>query len=235
MRPINNERKLKEGRGLGEGADYKPWIDANEIFSMGTSSIVIDYKHGRQIHLLSRGEKYYYYLFRWRDDVIDIREQFPLDIELTKQIADKYGIMHPSVKGEAVYMTTDLLITYADGSYEALSIKNDRSAFEEDPRVAEKLKIEKTYWLLKGVTYRIVFTEDVNVEEARNIIDVARCYDDSKIWDDISLLRHLIARKIIKVDMTHRLEYRQIIERLEEEENEIWLQQLVILQGKLLK
>lgn len=233
MRHISEERKLKEGRGTGEGADYKPWIKVSEARSVGTSTIAIDYKHGRQIHLLSRGEKYYYYLYRWRDDVLDIQEQYPLNIDITQKIARKLGFMHPTEKGEPVHMTTDLLVTYDDGTFEAISVKSDRSVLE-DPRTAEKLAIEKTYWLLKGVPYRICYTEDVNIEEARNIIDVTRCYDDDKVWDDVSLLRHLISHKIINVDMTRKLEYRQIIQKLEKEGNKLWIKHLN-LQGRLLK
>ena len=205
----------------------------SEARSIGTSTIAIDYKHGRQIHLLSRGEKYYYYLYRWRDDVVDIREQFPLDIEITQKIADKHRIMHPKSKDGLVHMTTDLLVTYVDGSQEALSIKSSREELN-NPRVAEKLFIEKKYWLLKGVPYSICYTEDVNIEEVRNIIDVVRCYSNDKIHDDISLLRHLISNKLIEVDMTRRIEYRQIIQVLEKERNKIWIEHLN-LQAKLLK
>ena len=233
MRNVSEERKIKEKRGTGEGADYKPWILVSEARSIGTSTIAIDYKHGRQIHLLSRGEKYYYYLYRWRDDVVDIREQFPLDIEITQKIADKHRIMHPKSKDGLVHMTTDLLVTYVDGSQEALSIKSSREELN-NPRVAEKLFIEKKYWLLKGVPYSICYTEDVNIEEVRNIIDVVRCYSNDKIHDDISLLRHLISNKLIEVDMTRRIEYRQIIQVLEKERNKIWIEHLN-LQAKLLK
>lgn len=48
--------KIKQGRGLGEGKDYKPFIKSREFNSMGTCSNVGDWKHGRQMQLLSQVE-----------------------------------------------------------------------------------------------------------------------------------------------------------------------------------
>ena len=91
MPRITEEGKLKQNRGTGTGADYIPWIRAREFNSKGTASTFADYKHGREIQVLSQGELYYYYLLRWQDDVVDIREQYPLDFEETIKIADEMG------------------------------------------------------------------------------------------------------------------------------------------------
>ena len=95
MGRITTARKLKEGRGTGTGADYKPWIQAREIGSVGTESVFNDWKHGRPIQCLSQGEMKTYHALRWRDDVLDIREQFPLDLKLTLAIAHRLGLPHP--------------------------------------------------------------------------------------------------------------------------------------------
>lgn len=60
MPMITEEGRLRRGRGTGEGKDYKPWLENREVNSMGTASEVIDYKTGRQVHLLSQGEVYWY-------------------------------------------------------------------------------------------------------------------------------------------------------------------------------
>ena len=115
MREISTKTKLKQHRGEGEGASYVPWIFTREIKgNSGTSTILNDWKHGRQVHLLSQGELWAYYILRWRDDVIDIREQFPLDIKRTIAIADMLNVKHPMDRDH--YMTTDLLVTYLHGN-----------------------------------------------------------------------------------------------------------------------
>ena len=47
------ERYLKEGRGQGEGADYKPWLTIHSFASKGTVSRIPGRKTGRIHHLLS--------------------------------------------------------------------------------------------------------------------------------------------------------------------------------------
>lgn len=52
MRRTSDETKLKERRGQGEGANYRPWINASEFSSNGTACKFVDWKHGRTIQLL---------------------------------------------------------------------------------------------------------------------------------------------------------------------------------------
>jgi hypothetical protein len=123
MRRISDLSRLKQGRGSGQGAYYKPWILTNEIGSLGTAANPVDYKTGRTIELLSRNEYYYWEVMRFRDDVIDIREQYPLlPLSLTLQIAEELGVKHPQYKGIPIVMTTDFLIT-TDAGYLARNVK----------------------------------------------------------------------------------------------------------------
>lgn len=212
MPMITEEGRLRRGRGTGEGKDYKPWLENREVNSMGTASEVIDYKTGRQVHLLSQGEVYWYYLLRWRDDVTDIREQFPLELEMTVEISRKLGFRHPY--NEKTRMTTDMLITKTDGTYEAYSVKTDKSVLD-NARNIEKLYIEKLYWDSLQIPFHIVYKSDVNWTLVKNIMDVTACYDDGCVYDAYSALRHKIAHKEIIVDMESRLlDYKAIIENM---------------------
>lgn len=150
MPKISDKGRYRQHRGEGTGANYKPWIKIRDFGSQGTASNVIDYKHGRTMQLLSQGEVYYYYLLRWRDDVEDIREQFPLDLADTVDIANRLEIMHP--KDDKTRMTTDLLVTKTNGQLEAYSIKTNKSELD-NPRTAEKIYIEKLYWESRGVPF----------------------------------------------------------------------------------
>lgn len=195
---ISYKSKIREGRGKGEQADYLPWIKAREINSLGVTHNIIDWKHGRTIEFLSEGEAMEYYILRWDDNVIDIREQFPLPLDETNMIAEKAGLM-PVNKGEDC-MTTDLLVTMKDGTLKAYSVKADRSE-TEIPRNVEKLWIEKMYWQLHGVGWTQVYKEDMDRDFVDNIRLSVEYYDAEKVHDRISVVKHFIARKELIVDM----------------------------------
>ena len=172
-----NEYKLEEGRGKGHGRDYKPWIETREVSSIGTCSNPIDWKTGRTVELLSQGESYFWHILRWNDKVDDIREQYPLDIETTLKICDDFNIKHPHDR--KTYMTSDFYVTYKDGTEKIFSVKNSRDVLNQ----------------------KLVFKDEMNQILAENIRFVCVYYDRSRVFDETSLLKHLIATKQIKVDM----------------------------------
>lgn len=195
---VSEQTKLDQHRGEGHGKDYKPWIRVNEFNSLGTTSNPVDWKNGRTMQLLSQGEMYAYYINRWDESVIDIREQFPLDLEDTLRIADSEHLKHP--KNRESRMTSDLLLDYADGSQKVLSIKYCKSALMNS-RTIEKLWIEKRYWEEKGVPFEIQYAIDMNVTLVSNIRAVTEFYRIEDVFDRVSFLKHLIANHIIKVNM----------------------------------
>ena len=85
---------------------------------------------------------YWYYLLRWDDNNIDIREQYPLNREETLAIADKLGVKHPG--NNDYIMTTDFLVTKSDNTFHAYSIKTAKDSLSD--RDLEILCIEKMYW-----------------------------------------------------------------------------------------
>lgn len=213
---IHDATRIKQKRGQGTGSKYKPWIKANEISSKGTSSTFADYIHGREIQALSQGELYYYYDLRWQDDVKDIREQFPLNLNETMQLAVTFNMTHPSKNNKPVTMTTDLLVTKSDGSLEAYSVKSSKADLS-DRRTNEKLVIEQNYWINRKIPFKIVFKSDINVIKIQNIMDVVRYYYVSEIQTKEDVVRHLIATKQLKVDITKDyIDYKKIIYELEQ-------------------
>ena len=106
------KRFAKEGRGTGHGSDYRPWLQVQDVPSHGRSTRIHSYKTGRQHHLLSDLETGLFLILDWADHVVDIREQFPLDRDVTRMLAAKMGVVHPrdvQTKSDIV-MTTDLLV-----------------------------------------------------------------------------------------------------------------------------
>ena len=197
-RRISTRTKIQRKLGQGSGADYKPWITTSEFNSLGTTSVIIDWKTGRGVHCLSQGETLYYYILRWDDNNIDIREQYPLDVEFVNEIADKNKIMRPKD-----VLTTDFIITKADGTYEAISIKSDDHNLKK--RQLQKLCIEKIYWESIGVPFRLLLKKHANEILANNIRLIVEFYDPTFIFDGYSAIKHKIARKEIGIDLNTKI------------------------------
>ena len=199
---ILKETKEKLGWGTGTGANYKPYIKVNEFNSLGTTCNPVDWKTGRTMHFLSQGEMYLYYLLRFREDAIDIREQFPLELEETLAIANELGYKHP--KNKSTRMTTDLLVDFEDGTQTVYSVKRSSKDLK-NKRTREKLAIEEAYWKAKDIDFKIIFTESLDINTVTNIRLVVEFYNKEDVYDEISYIKHLIATKQINVDLTKGL------------------------------
>ena len=217
MRKISDATKILEGRGTGEGINYKTWTLPHEFNSRGTCSLYPDWKTGRSISCLSQTELYVFVKLRWNDDVLEIREQFPLlPLSKTTEIAKRLGV-RPMNNGRSV-MTTDFLVFFKDGTRKAVNVKASENDYK-DKRNMESARIEQVYWQeTYGIELTYATRSSLNMTEVLNIMDVVTCYDFSKVFDDFSLARHMIANKMILVDMTEKIDYVRLIEALEETE-----------------
>ncbi len=175
------EKWIKEGRGSGVGADYKPWLNIQDVSSLGRSTRLKGIKTNRQHEFLSDLERNYFYLSEYSDFVVDIREQYPLlPLEETIVIADELGIKHPTnpKTQEPVVMSTDFLLTVdkGEGLVElARTIKMKDELLKE--RVIEKFEIERVYWERRQIDWGIVTELEIPKEMARNISYIHGYYD----------------------------------------------------------
>lgn len=211
MSRITEATKIKEKRGTGEGAYYKPWILSREVGSDGMESVFCDWKHGRQIQCLSQAEAKVYRYLRWKDNVVDIREQFPLDLKLTLVIAKRLNLPHP--RNHNTHMTTDMVVTYEnpDGTryLTAYSVKPNEKSF--DKYAVKNLMIEQAYWNLKGIKHEIIYADDLNKILDTNIKECVRYYNAKDVQNPVDAVKHMIARKLLIVDMeTAYINYAEI-------------------------
>ena len=162
-------RRLKEGRGHGEGESYIPWILIHDLASKGYATRIYGDTTHRIHHLLSHMELYYFCLLDWSGQVLDIREQFPMRLTETLEIALKAGIRHPwdNRSNFPYVMTTDFLITTVHGMI-ARTIKSTDEL--SDRRVREKFEIERRYWESCGIPWKIVTEKQINIRKAKNIL-----------------------------------------------------------------
>ena len=215
-RRISDKTKIERQMGKGSGKNYKPFITTSEFNSIGTTAVIRDWKTGRGVHCLSQGEVYWYYILRWDDNNVDIKEQYPLDLPDTLKIAEENGFKHPANKNHI--MTTDFLVTEADGSLHAYSVKSDRNSLSE--RTLELLCIEKQYWLLKGAKFTLLFKEDANTILVNNIRRSVEFYDKSSVFDEFSMILHKLARKVVICDMNTEILNKNNIYSGKEKQNE---------------
>jgi hypothetical protein len=162
-------RYIREGRGQGVGAAYKPWLTVRDFPSLGVVSRVKGQTTGRIYHLMSTHETNLFYSLDWSDSITDIREQYPLsDLTEAIGIAERAHIRYPydNRSGFPYVMTSDFYIETMNGAV-VLSVK---PASELDkPRVLEKLEIERRYWTSRNVKWEIVTEREINQTKAHNI------------------------------------------------------------------
>ena len=165
-------KRKKEGRGCGKTHEYKPYVHIQDVPSLGLATRVKGWKTEREHHFLSKLEWYYFYTLEWSPVVIDIREQYPLDLAETLAIAKQLGTRHPTdpTTQQPVVMTTDFLNTVKKGietveHARSVKYKSDLSK----PRVLQKLEIERIYWEVRNIDWGIVTDDDVDPILVANI------------------------------------------------------------------
>lgn len=166
------ERRIAEGRGRGEGASYRPWIETRDVSSSGRKHLVTGSRFGREIHLLSDIEFRLFLMLEWADNVIELREQYPLELDLTLLVAQKLEIKHPTYPGtsDPAVMTVDFMVTTTattEKKYIAFNAKADSEA--DDARSMEKLEIQRTALEAMQVGHFIVFGSMLPKQKTANL------------------------------------------------------------------
>lgn len=178
--------RLIEGRGYGENENYSPWYKIHEFGSRSRRHRIIGWKQKRIHQLMSDLELYYFLIMQWNDNVIDIKEQYPLlPIEETLLIADEYEIIHPPISSKNVkdktVMTTDFLLTVNTGKDIKQIARTIKPVYElSKRRIIEKFKIEQEYWRRRGTDWGIITNEQIPVIRAQNIYYIYQDY----FWAD---------------------------------------------------
>lgn len=174
--PNWSENKYKkfmaDGRGKNEGKSYKPWITVSEGPKGGRASRNKGWKTRRIHHLLSDNETDVFYILEWADNVVDIREQFPiLDYEHAMSIAKDCGIEYPLGKDGFPYiLTTDFLITLNING-KRVNIARTVKPFEQldKSRILELFEIERRYWRDRNIDWGIITEREINKTFCRNV------------------------------------------------------------------
>ncbi|MGG4507887.1 TnsA endonuclease C-terminal domain-containing protein [Heyndrickxia sporothermodurans] len=202
-------RFVKEGRGQGEGKEYKPWLTIQDFPSMGRVSRILGWKSGRVHHLFSDLQARYFYMLEWEDTVVDIREHYPLlDLEDTIQHKSdlNFKLFTDKDSGYPYTLSTNFLITInrADGVNLHLARSIKMASELEKKKTLERLEIERRYWTEKGIDWGVVTQKEISNVLAKNIEWVHSCLysyaergftQDELIYLGNSLIERLVDAK----------------------------------------
>ncbi|WP_051379069.1 heteromeric transposase endonuclease subunit TnsA [Derxia gummosa] len=129
-------------------------------------------KTNRVHHLLSNVENDLFVALEWSREITDIREQYPLDRDVTTEVAASLGIKHPYYVGTHVrtVMTVDFLCTrMRAGMEEYVAFNAKRTEEASDRRSLEKLEIQRAALQLLGVAHHVVFHDDLPKRKISNL------------------------------------------------------------------
>lgn len=162
-------KRIKEGRGSGSGTDYSPWVRVDEVPSLGRSRQVYSHLTKRIHHLLSDLEFAVFLLLDNNPSVTDIREQFPLIRDDTRDIARENNLPHPANNGVDTVMSSDFLVDSTDKSEPKFVLQAKYTDNFGDARTIEKLEIERRYWKKKEIPWYLVTEREIDPVAKANI------------------------------------------------------------------
>ena len=162
-------KRIKGGRGSGSGTDYSPWVRVDEVPSLGRSRQVYSHLTKRIHHLLSDLEFAVFLLLDNNPSVTDIREQFPLIRDDTRDIARENNLPHPANNGVDTVMSSDFLVDSTDKSEPKFVLQAKYTDNFGDARTIEKLEIERRYWKQKELPWYLVTEREIDPVAKANI------------------------------------------------------------------
>lgn len=199
--PTSKHTMIESGLGQGEGKNYKPYIDVIHVSTKGRATREKGWKTERIHHFLSDLETMVFYLYEFAENVIDIREHFPLvedfkEFETTLDRKLKKRLVNQKTDEQFVITTSFLLtIKEADGHlrYVARAVKDSRQ-IDKDAAI-DRLEIQRRYWASRGIDFGLITNRDIPKQKAKNIEMLHSSYwledyDFSK-WDKEFLLENL--------------------------------------------
>lgn len=160
---------IKEGRGSGINADYKPWLTVRDFPSLGRVHRVFGHKSRRTHHLLSDLELAAFLLLEWHGEVTQIREQFALERDTTRRLAAEAGIKHSNMSGVDQYMSSDFLVDSTNEQEPRFVWQAKYASALGDARTVEKLEVERRYWVEKEYPFYLVTEREIPSVVFKNI------------------------------------------------------------------
>ncbi len=185
------QRRIKDGRGAGDGIDYLPWFYVTDVPSWGTSCVMTGW-NGQEHHWLSFGERKTCLCYAWRPErVVQILGQYPiLPREETVRIAQMMRIRHPPG-----VITVDFMLKIRRPNGETYYVARDVKEMKELAKqsVLEKLSIALVAMELRRIEWGLVVSDSKDFPEAEweNVdwafkaheLKIALALQPDKVWE----------------------------------------------------
>jgi len=166
--------RIRKGLGCGSGTHYLPAIRIQDFSSRGVQTRTPSEVLGRTVHTHSYLERALFLVTEFRGNLLEYREQFPMERAVTLGAAKKLGIRHPVYPksgGMPVVMTLDALVTERAGPAASKLTAWDVKPHAElqNRRVLEKLTLHKAYCAYSGILHRVFTERSLNKVVVQNI------------------------------------------------------------------
>ena len=144
---------IKEGRGQGFLSKYKPFLTVKDNKSLNNrSSRVYGYKTGRTHHLFSDLELAVFLILDRNIFIKDIREQMPLNLKETEDLARTFSLYHPMKNGIAqTLVSTFFIVSEATNAPPVYVIRAISHTELENLNILESLELERRYWQKENI------------------------------------------------------------------------------------
>lgn len=185
-------RFLAEGRGTGFGSAYPPWLQIQDVPSLGRSHRPYGIKSQRVHHLLSDGEWKCFLRLEGDPCIDEIQEQKPMDRLETFRIAQRLGITHPrTLDGTPYVLTLDFYVRENRAGvvrWRPLTFKYDPETLSR--RQLELMAIAREYCRLRGEELEVIDQSFFNQSFTLNYDSVRSYYDisDFTFFHDTNVL-----------------------------------------------
>ncbi len=192
------QKYMKDRIWERDKSEYIPFLNVRSVPTKGKANRIMGWKTGREHHFLSKLEYAAFYYFDWSDDVLDIKEQYPLlPMEALQNIAVEAGIDYPSFNNEPIIMTTDFFITTKRNGkivHYARTVKPSTDL--SNKRIIEKFEIERRFFNSKNIDWGIitekelsnVFTTNMEILHSNKLINNGTILEDQYIF---AMYKHL--------------------------------------------
>lgn len=161
-----------KGLGAGTGKDYQPWIHVQDVSSLGRSRRVWGNKTQRKHHVLSDVERNLLVALDWCQNVVDIREQYPIKRAITTAISNQLDIAHPYYPHTAIptVMTLDFLVTRIRNGKQYLQAYDAKREEEaEDEESLSSLEIMRTVFEESDIEHFTIYHSMIPALEVQSI------------------------------------------------------------------
>jgi hypothetical protein len=183
MKTRTVHRKQKEQESAKDKGIYLRWFHTRDVPGSGIKTRVACEKAAAgELHLRSAAEHAAFLKAWYRDDVVTIFDQYPLDREKTQRAALQLNIDHPRYDGrsELAVLSTDLVFNVRCGSTyirEANSVKSTRS--NREGTLTRMQLIEERTWKNEGAAFRVVTANGMHANWSKNLSWIFRAHNDT--------------------------------------------------------